>query len=523
MIGFPGRQRCIIASRSFCTRLFSAISAVVWLSAAIQAAAPPTKFDFGTGAAEPGYTKVTPSTTYSTSQAYGFEGGTVTAVSRGGSDILRGDYCTGSSFSFSVALPMGNYMVTLYIGDLGGAAVTTVNGEQRRLFIDRLATPSGQVVTKTFAINRRAYQNGSVTISRKDRELTYVDFDEKLTLDFSGSKPCMCGVEIVPVDTVITLYLGGNSTLVNQPSGTFCNWGQMLTRFFTSKVSIANYAESGEDAGSFISEKRLAMIQTVIKPGDYFFMEFGTNDSKAADRIAAFPGNLKTMCDATTAKNAIPVIVTAGARVGDSDSATSIGGLAETARQTAKSLNVQCIDLNAMVITLKKALGNNASSLFVSGDQTHYCTYGGFELARIMTKGFIDAKMNIAQYLNTDVPPFDLKKPDPLDYFTTPNVGIMPQRPSEVQKTFSNVCGLSINMPAQTIHFNPGRNGSAEFSVYSLNGKRIAEKRAILTPEQGSIAWRELQALPMGMYALMMNVNGDFMGTIRLCALLSRR
>jgi len=229
------------------------------------------------------------------------------------------------------------------------------------------------------------------------------------------------------------------------------------------------------------------------------------------------------MCDATTAKNAIPVIVTAGARVGDSDSATSIGGLAETARQTAKSLNVQCIDLNAMVITLKKALGNNASSLFVSGDQTHYCTYGGFELARIMTKGFIDAKMNIAQYLNTDVPPFDLKKPDPLDYFTTPNVGIMPQRPSEVQKTFSNVCGLSINMPAQTIHFNPGRNGSAEFSVYSLNGKRIAEKRAILTPEQGSIAWRELQALPMGMYALMMNVNGDFMGTIRLCALLSRR
>jgi len=88
-----------------------------------------------------------------------------------------------------VTLPVGNYLVTLYIGDLAGTGVTTVNGEQRRLFIDRFSTASGQVVTKTFTINRRTYQNGSVTISRKDRELTYVDFDEKLTLDFSGSKP----------------------------------------------------------------------------------------------------------------------------------------------------------------------------------------------------------------------------------------------------------------------------------------------------------------------------------------------
>jgi len=157
-------------------------------------AAVPTQFDFGTGTAADGYTKVTPTTAYSTSQGYGFEGGTVTAVSRGGSDVLRGDYCTGTSFSFSVTLPVGNYLVTLYIGDLAGTGVTTVNGEQRRLFIDRFSTASGQVVTKTFTINRRTYQNGSVTISRKDRELTYVDFDEKLTLDFSGSKPCVCGV-----------------------------------------------------------------------------------------------------------------------------------------------------------------------------------------------------------------------------------------------------------------------------------------------------------------------------------------
>ena len=478
-------------------------------------AAVPTQFDFGTGTAAAGYTKVTPTTTYSASQGYGFEGGTVTAVSRGGGDVLKGDYCTGASFSFSVTLPMGNYMVTLYLGDLSGTSVTTVNGEQRRLFIDRFGTPSGQVVTKTFTINRRAYQNGSVTISRKDRELTYVDFDDKLTLDFSGSKPCVCGVDIVPVDTVITLYLGGNSTLVNQPSGTFCNWGQMLTRFFTSKVSIANYAESGEDAGSFISEKRLAMIQTVIKPGDYFFFEFGTNDSKATDRIAAFPGNLKTMADATTAKGAIPVIVTAGARDGDTDSTKSIGGLAETARKTAKSLGVQCIDLNAMVITLEKTLGNNKSSLYVSGDPTHYCTYGGFELARIMTKGFIDAKMNIAQYLNTDLPHFDLTKPDPLNYLTSPDVRTMPETSAE--RIGVSDAGLSVNTSAHLIHFHSGLAGTATFTVYALNGKRVVATTALVERAQGSVSWRELGKLPTGTYLLRMNIENKQKEKVRFC------
>jgi lysophospholipase L1-like esterase len=483
-------------------------------------AAVPTQFDFGTGTAAAGYTKVTPSTLYSTSQGYGFDSGsTLTAVSRGGSDLLKGDYCTGTSFSFSVALPLGNYLVTLYIGDLAGAGVTTVNGEQRRLFIDRLATSSGQVVTKSFTINRRAYQNGSVTISRKDRELTYVDFDEKLTLDFSGSKPCVCGVDIVPVDTVITLYLGGNSTLVNQPSGTFCNWGQMLTRFFTSKVSIANYAESGEDAGSFISEKRLAMVQSLIKSGDYFFVEFGTNDSKDSGRTAAFSGNLKTLTDVAIAKNAIPVIVTPGARNGDTDSTKSIGGLAEMARKTAKSLGVQCIDLNAMVITLEKALGANKSSLYVSGDPTHYCTYGGFELARIMTKGFIDAKMNIAQYLNTDLGHFDLTKPDPLDYLTTPNVvATVPGISVGRNQGFSDA-SLSVNAPARLIRFHSGLSGTANFTVYALSGKPVAEKTARVERAQESISWRELAGLPQGIYLLKMNIENKTNDKIRFCKL----
>src|SRR5271157_3323159 len=160
--------------------IFPVIAAIAFLCAAARAQ-PPTKFDFGTGAAAPGYTKVTPTTTYSTALGYGFEGGTVTAVSRGGSDVLRGDYCTGTAFNFSVTLPQGYYLVTLYLGDISGTSTTSVYGEQRRMFIDRLSTASGQAVTRTFTIARRAYQNATVTITRTLQESTYVDFDDKLT------------------------------------------------------------------------------------------------------------------------------------------------------------------------------------------------------------------------------------------------------------------------------------------------------------------------------------------------------
>ncbi len=41
-----------------------------------------------------------------------------------------------------------------------------------------------------------------------------------------------------------------------------------------------NYAESGEAMKSFIAEKRLKKIISLIKPGDYLFIQFGHNDQK---------------------------------------------------------------------------------------------------------------------------------------------------------------------------------------------------------------------------------------------------
>ena len=485
-------------------------------------AAAPTQFDFGTGTAAAGYTKVTPATSFSATLGYGFQPSksAITAVSRGGADVLKGDFCTSAdSFSFSLNLPLGNYTATVYLGDLNGTSTTSVYGEQRRLFLDRITTASGQIATRTFTINRRDYQNGSITIGRTTREESYADFDNVLNFTFAGSKIAVCGIDVAPSTGVTTIYVCGNSTAVDQPDEPFCSWPQMMTRMFNEKVSIADYAESGLTSGSFISQRRLAIIGTVVKAGDYVFAEFGHNDQKKPADVAAFETNLMTIANLATTHNAIPIFVTPTARSKENDSATSVGGMAQKTRDCAKTNNVKLIELNAGVIALHKSLGTaNVLALYADPD-THFSDYGSFELARVVAKEIMRLNLDIAQDIVTDLPLFNPAKPDPLNYLTTPTIGTGIVRSSEVTKTISDESGLSIAFPARTIQFTPGRTGNAVFAIYSLAGKRIAEKKIVLVQTQGSITWRELGNLPEGVYLLTMNAGNTIFGKMRFCTL----
>ena len=86
---------------------------------AAEPAAPPLKFDFGSGPVAPGYTQVRPDMLYSRERGYGFEpGAALTTVDRGG-DALRGDFITSARpFYFTARVPgEGNYRVTVTLGD----------------------------------------------------------------------------------------------------------------------------------------------------------------------------------------------------------------------------------------------------------------------------------------------------------------------------------------------------------------------------------------------------------------------
>lgn len=400
-------------------------AALAWIGVAMaglgMARAQTYKYDFGPAgsSAALGFTAVNSSQLYSSSSGFGFEKAGVVCQDKGG-NALTGDFCTqNGEFMFSVKVPQGNYNMTIYLGDPSGTSETTVKAENRRLLFDRVTTRSGQLVSKAITINRREAKSidGKVTMTLKDRELTYYTWDEKLTLRFSGSKPAVAGLELTKVDNAITWFLCGNSTVVDQLDTPWSTWGQNIPRFFKPGVVVANYAESGLTAADFLSMKRLTKLLADSKPGDYVSVEFGHNDQKIASEASAYPNTLKTYADQIKAKGCIPIFTAPTAREGDTDPMTSIGGLAQKMRDQAKALGVAFIDLNEMTMQVMKAYGStDAHKCYIDG--THFTEIGGYELARCVAKGIKDLNNTMAPFLLDDRPIIDPTKPDPIDYLT---------------------------------------------------------------------------------------------------------
>jgi hypothetical protein len=113
-----------------------------------------------------------------------------------------------------------------------------------------------------------------------ERERGSLTWDEKLTLEFNGPRPCLETLELERIESVPTVFLAGDSTVTDQPREPSASWGQMLPRWFRPDVAIANHAESGETLKSFISGLRLAKVLSQIRRGDYLFIQFGHNDEK---------------------------------------------------------------------------------------------------------------------------------------------------------------------------------------------------------------------------------------------------
>lgn len=389
------------------------------------------RFDFGPGPIANGYTQVLPDMLYGAERGYGFEpGAELKGVTRAGKDALRNDLITSSQpFYFSVALLPGNYRVTVTLGDQSEATSATVKAELRRLMLESVQTAAGQFVTQSFIVNVRSPQFTGGEVRLKDREKTteWWAWDEKLTLEFNGAHPAVCALEITPVD-VPTVYLLGDSTICDQPREPYNSWGQMLPRFFDDRVAIANHAESGESLKSSLGARRLDKVLSLIKRGDYLFLQFGHNDQKEkGEGIGAFTSykaDLKKFVLAARERGAVPVLVTSmHRRTFDTQGkiTNSLGDYPEAVRQLAREENVALIDLNAMSKTLYEALGAEGSGvLFKEGDGTHHSNYGSYELAQCVVEGIRTNKLDLGKFLLKDLRPFDPARPDAFAQFVVP-------------------------------------------------------------------------------------------------------
>ena len=295
---------------------------VLLISTASVAQQTSFKFDFGTDKTATGYTAVTPETKFSFQTGYGFDQGSIVqSVDRGG-NALTGDYITSNKpFYFSVKLPEGNYDVKLILGDTKGTSATTVRTECRRLMLENIRTAKGKTTTQTFTVHvkdsliRDAQGTVISKVRLKEREVRYLHWDNLLTIEFNDSLPKVCAVEITPNKKATTIFLAGNSTVVDQDREPWASWGQMIPSFLVpAKVVVANYAESGEALNSFVSARRLEKVLSLMKAGDYLFVEFGHNDQKQKGEgigpFTSYKKSLQFFISEVRKKGGIPVLVT---------------------------------------------------------------------------------------------------------------------------------------------------------------------------------------------------------------------
>jgi lysophospholipase L1-like esterase len=168
------------------------------------------------------------------------------------------------------------------------------------------------------------------------------------------------------VSSPVTIYVAGDSTVSTYEDTASLDdqagWGQMLPAFFDDGVVVDNRARGGRTARWFHLEGGVAGILEEVRPGDYFFIQFGTNDSNStatfevdgvtypryANAQTDFKVHLKDYyLDPTRAVAAIPVLVTPPPRNSAyCGTGNSLGAYAEAMRELGAAEGVAVLDLN---------------------------------------------------------------------------------------------------------------------------------------------------------------------------------
>lgn len=348
---------------------------------------------------------------------------------------------SNAPFTRNIEVPDGNYKVTVVLGSKKKAGNTVVRAENRRLMVDEVATKKGQFKTVEFVVNKRTPEiEKGKRVKVKDREKNYNTWDNAINLEFTGAAPAVKEVKIERDTTATTIFLCGNSTVVDQPYEPWASWGQMIPRWFGPEVAISNNAESGLTAGSFLGSYRLDKILTMMKKGDYVICEFGHNDQKekmaGAGAWYNFSYYLKIFIDKVRAKGGNIIFVTPTQRRRFDDATHSKilethGDYPDAMRAVAKREGVPVIELHDMTRTFfetlgyensKKALVHYPANTFPGqdkplADNTHFNPYGAYEIAKMVVMGMKQLHLPIVKYLRSDWKDFNPAQPDDYNKF----------------------------------------------------------------------------------------------------------
>ncbi|WP_315795493.1 GDSL-type esterase/lipase family protein [Paenibacillus sp. BIC5C1] len=346
-----------------------------------QAAANEYKFDFGAGAVENGYTGVSATEAYTSAKGYGFNTPAnmrnVTASGTGvASDAVQFvTFGTKSSNTFNVDLSNGLYEVKVVLGNTARSSVAAEG-------VYQIINMTGNGATDQFQI--------PVT----DGQLNLLVTEGK-----EGTAFTLSALEIRKISnqtvTNRTIYIGGDSTVCNYyplSSSVQGGWGQLFPSYVnTSTFQVRNMASSGQFARGFRDDGQMEAILKYIKPGDYFILQLGINDTNAKNNTteAEFKEIMRDMVRQAKNKGATVVLSTPQGRATDFNSANV--HTAEnrwynaSTRALAQEEGVTLVELNKLSSAYFTSIGPAATlALYMTGDTLHPNREGAAQLARIV-------------------------------------------------------------------------------------------------------------------------------------------
>lgn len=353
-------------------------------------------------------------------------------------------------YYYSVDVPDGNYRVTVVLGSKKKATETCVRAENRRLFEQKVVLKKGQTQAFSFIVNKRSVDIPAYTMGDKERPASKVkikpgevgsfSWDDKLTIEFNGAAPCVQSITVEPDTTALTLFLCGNSTVVDQGKEPWASWGQIFPFWFNDKIAVCNVAESGLTAGTFLAQNRLEKILSMMKPGDYVFCEFGHNDEKEKGPGTGawyhYSVNLKKFVDQVRAKGGNIIFCTpTQRRFFDGNTIRNThGDFPDAMRAVAQREEVPLIDLNASTKVLFEAMGVEGSKKLLVhykagdfpwmnkdfADNTHFNPFGAYEVSKLVVMGLKQMNSPLVQYLRPEWQDFNPQTPDNAEEFYWP-------------------------------------------------------------------------------------------------------
>jgi lysophospholipase L1-like esterase len=305
-------------------------------------------------------------------------------------------YCTGTNpIKCAIPVPVnGDYNVTVELGDAAAASMSRVQAELYRIVVPQVSVAAGAFSQQTFSVNVRAEQHDG-----------YSAPGMVLNLLIDGAAPRLHGVGFASEPNIPTIFVAGDSTVCDwDPTASNIldplqrGWAQELSQYFNPGIAVANYADSGETAGSFYS-KFFPPAKAAMRSGDYLFIQFGHNDQKTAADIASYQSNLTKYITDARAKNVTPVLFTPVARKSASTANPGFAGLDQQVRTLAAAQNVALVDLTTLAIAYYKTVPNLSSLFATPTEGTHFSESGAIQIANLVAQSLKAGSLSLKSFL----------------------------------------------------------------------------------------------------------------------------